>query len=92
MVPEEMKYLNFKFEVNLFLWGEKDINIVPFFIFERTWILPKTKARLTFTCSKSTIEILEKGVKYVQVDSTKDIWFLISEIFIIPMSSFLGRQ
>ena len=35
MVPGEMKYLNFKFEVNLFLWGEKDINIVPYFIFER---------------------------------------------------------
>ena len=28
-----------------------------------TWI---TRSQLTFTCSKSAIEILEKGVKYVQ--------------------------
>ena len=27
---------------------------------------PKTFAQLTFTCSKSTIETLEKGMKYVQ--------------------------
>ena len=33
MVPEEMKYLNFKFEVNLYLWGEKDIKYCSLFYF-----------------------------------------------------------
>ena len=30
------------------------------------FILLATYAQLTFTCSKSTIETLEKGLKYVQ--------------------------
>ena len=31
-----------------------------------SWIWVKEETQLTFTCPKSTIERLEKGVKYVQ--------------------------
>ena len=31
------------------------------------WAIQREEAQLTFTCSKSTIEILGKGVKYVQI-------------------------
>ena len=33
------------------------------------WILIRSKTQITFTCSKSAKETLEKGVKYVQVNN-----------------------
>ena len=36
-------------------------------IFVLRYDLVSISTQLTFTCSKSTVEILEKGVKYVQI-------------------------
>ena len=59
-----MKYLNFKFEVNLYLWGEKDIKYCSLFYFPTHMDSAKDKSQ--GNNKTSTIETLEKGVKYVQ--------------------------